>query len=87
MPKTIRTRDKFATLADAEQALNGTEDWDWGPVASWKGWTEYAYRYAVESGEVDPVDEHSPHEWTWDHDACLREYLVSIGEDPTDWQL
>ena len=81
MTDTIRTRDQFATLADARALLDGTADWDWGTVASWDGWTEYAYRHAI----ATQADVGEP--WVWDHDATLRAYLVRVGVDPAEFQL
>lgn len=78
---TIRIRDRFPTLTDARAALDGTADWDWGGIASWDGWTQYAYKYAL----ATQTDDGEP--WTWDHDATLRAYLVSVGVDPSDFQL
>lgn len=75
------TRDKFATLADAQAALNGTSDWDWGGTATWDGWTQYAYLHATETQDEEGD------EWVWDQDACLREYLISVGVDPAEFQL
>ncbi len=74
------TRDRFATLADARTELTGTGSWEWAPGTSWDAWTEYAYRYAVET--IDEMrDRH------WDHDATLAAYLLSAGANPADFQL
>lgn len=87
---TTQTRDRFATLADARQHLDGTAEWDWGTVASFDGWTRYAYRHAVETTTDEACDDDGlrwHQDWTWDHDACLRAYLVSVGVDPREFGL
>lgn len=77
---TTQTRDRFSTRADARTALTGTDGWEWGGESSWEGWASYAYRHAVETRD-DTGD------WQWDHDACLRAYLVSVGEEPSEYGL
>ena len=73
-------RDRFETLADAQSALDGTASWDWGGLATWDGWCQFAYRYARET-----VDEFG--ERTWNHDLTLAAYLRSVGVDPSEFGL
>ncbi len=88
----MTTQDAFDTLADARQACDGTETWDWGAVATWSGWADYAYRHATVTLDDDgfPVDSDGlpcSRREAWNHDTCLRAYLVSVGASPADFTL
>lgn len=82
LTKTTKTRDKFDTLDHAYTFLYCSSHWDWGPVASWVDWCDYAYMHGVET--IDAVTEES---MGWNHDECLTDYLRSVGVDPADFQL
>ena len=85
MMMTTTTRDTFDTKEAAKIACLGTADWDWGPVATWEGWVDYAYRHAL---DVGTTDESGYTDWQrWDHDDYLRSYLRSVGVDPNEFQL
>lgn len=66
----------ITTTTDAETFVNnsGVADWDWGELASAEGFAEWLFR---NRSEVDTRNYHGE----------LREYLVSVGEDPADYDL
>ena len=76
--------DLFTSLSDAKARLDGTVDWEWGGNASHNAFVEYAYHnQAVFEAPriVDGADR------CFDTDAALFAYLLSVGENPSDYSL
>ena len=68
----------FTTRRDAHTAVHnsGVADWEWGGNASAEGFADWLWR------NRDGIDTGSD-----EFDAALREYLVSVGENPDDYSL
>lgn len=71
-------RFKFTTSRDAGTAVcnSGVSGWGWGGNASAEGFADWLWR------NRDEIDNDSD-----DFLEALREYLVSVGENPADYSL
>ena len=79
MPATTKI---FTTLSDARAQLNGTENWTWCGGSSHDGFIKFAYANQDQFRVTLPSDDIG-----FNGDAALRAYLISVGEQPSDYSL
>jgi hypothetical protein len=75
-----RNAMQFETISGARTFVNssGLVDWKWNGRASADGFAEYLFRNSDSVGpDSVPTDE--------DYTEILREYLISVGENPSDY--
>lgn len=64
--------NKYTTKSDVRTASSAVQDWDWGGNASFDGFVAWLWNNS-------PEYEYS--------DAALRAYLLSVGENPEDYNV
>ena len=72
----------MTTITDAETALSGVLDWEFGGKASFEGLVKYAfenYDY-IDEGDKNTDDEGNKN-------AIIIAYLKSVGENPDEYDV